>query len=289
MIDPSVRELLHSKLGNTIEECSPLHGGCVSEVYQLHLSSGSSVVCKIPPALGSSLTLENEAFMLNYLREHTHLPVPEVLYVDETVLVLEFVDSDSQPSSNTQSDAADCLSRLHALDSKTFGFQATTILAGIELDNRPTGQWVEFFRTRRLEPVTQRALLDGRITARMTQRLLSLGERLNDFIKEPEKPALIHGDVWSGNILFRQGRGAAFLDPAIYFAHPEMELSFICLFNTFGKPFFDRYQSESGRLEADFFRVRSDIYNLIPLLVHAILFGESYVQSIDRILNRHGF
>jgi len=79
------------------------------------------------------------------------------------------------------------------------------------------------------------------------------------------------------------------LDPAIYFAHPEVELAFIRLFNSFGKLFFDCYQSESGPLEDGFFEVRSDLYNLIPLLVHAILFGGPYAHSIDQTLNKLGY
>src|SRR3546814_4637170 len=95
----------------------------------------------------------------------------------------------------------------------------------------------------------------------------------------------LHGDMWGGNVLARGGRIAAFVDPAIYHADPEIELAFSTLFGTYGEAFFRRYEALRP-LRPGFFETRRDIYNLYPLLVHARLFGGSYVASVDRILGR---
>ncbi|NTV46695.1 MAG: fructosamine kinase, partial [Chlorobiales bacterium] len=86
----------------------------------------------------------------------------------------------------------------------------------------------------------------------------------------------------------RNGKIAAFIDPAIYYAHPEIELAFITLFSTFGRHFFDAYNERSG-IRRGFFEERRDIYNLYPLLVHTRLFGGHYLHSAESILSRFGF
>lgn len=88
-------------------------------------------------------------------------------------------------------------------------------------------------------------------------------------------------------MLAENGRITAFLDPAIYYAHPEIELAFTTLFGTFDHAFFSRYH-EKRPIAPDFFEARRDIYNLYPLLVHVRLFGGSYVHSVTRILEQFG-
>ena len=118
-------------------------------------------------------------------------------------------------------------------------------------------------------------------------RIERFAETLDDLLIEPEEPSLIHGDMWGGNVLSRAGKIAAFVDPAIYYAHSEIELAFITLFGTFGQSFFDVYK-ELRPIETDFFEVRRDIYNLYPLLVHVRLFGSGYINQVDSILRRFG-
>jgi len=105
---------------------------------------------------------------------------------------------------------------------------------------------------------------------------------------EPVRPSLIHGDMWGGNVLAANGMITGFIDPALYFADPEIELAFTTLFSTFGDTFFSRY-NEHRPLAPGFFEERRDLYNLYPLLVHVRLFGGSYVDSVDGILRKFGF
>ena len=100
-----------------------------------------------------------------------------------------------------------------------------------------------------------------------------------------DQPSLIHGDVWTTNVLASSERITGFLDPAIYYADPEIELAFITLFNTFGRPFFQRYH-ELRPISTDFWEIRRDLYNLYPLLVHVRLFGGGYVGAVEQILDK---
>ena len=144
-----------------------------------------------------------------------------------------------------------------------------------------------FFRERRLLYMGQEALRHGRLPKSIYKRIETFAAKLPEFLNEPVQPSLLHGDAWTGNILSVGDRITAFLDPAIYYGHPEIELAFTTLFSTFGRPFFERY-NEISPLLPGFLEERRDIYNLFPLLVHVRLFGGGYVDQVDRILNQFG-
>ena len=128
----------------------------------------------------------------------------------------------------------------------------------------------------------------GRLPEELFKRLEAFAGKIENWIAEPKHPSLIHGDLWGGNVLSGQGRIAGFVDPAIYYADPEIELAFSTMFTTFGQPFFKRY-GEIRPIAPGFFEERRDIYNLYPLLVHVRLFGSGYVSGVEHTLARFGF
>ena len=120
-------------------------------------------------------------------------------------------------------------------------------------------------------------------------RLEALAGRVEDLIGEgPDRPALVHGDLWSGNVLWKSGAVAGVIDPAISYADPEIELAFIDLMGCFGNAFYRAYEEALGIREG-FWETRRDLYNLYPLLVHAALFGGGYGSSAMQIARRLGF
>ena len=97
-------------------------------------------------------------------------------------------------------------------------------------------------------------------------------------------PSLLHGDLWSGNILFNMN-GAVLIDPAIYFGDREMELAFILMFNTFGEIFFEKYK-EVHPLSEDFYELKVPLYQIYPTLIHMALYGASYTKALEALLKR---
>lgn len=259
-----------------------LRGGCIGEVYRVEFEDGRSVVAKV--ADGTGATLAVEGYMLRYLREKSRLPVPEVYHSADTLL-MEFVEGESELDAGAQEHAAELLADLHGVRGEAFGLERDTVIGGLHQPNPRYEQWIPFFREQRLLYMGHEAARVGRLPMALLKRLERLAAQLEQWLNEPAYPALIHGDMWTSNILAQDGQITVFLDPAIYYAHPEVELAFSTLFGTFGQPFFQRYHALRP-IEAGFFEVRRDIYNLYPLLVHVRLFGGGYVGAVDQILRK---
>ncbi len=272
--------------GSPLRRSLPLSGGCIADVYQVELEDGRMLVAKMSTE-GSDLALEGH--MLRYLAEHSSLPVPEVLHAEDTLLMMPYIENSKGLTEKSQTHAAELVAGLHAVTADRYGFEEPTLIGGLIQPNSWHESWVEFFRSQRLLYMGRQAATADRLPAQVLRRLETFCSQLERWIEEPPQPCLLHGDIWSGNVLRNGSRIAAFIDPAIYYGDPEIELAFSVLSKTFTKPFFDRY-NEIHPLRPGFFEKRQHIYSLYPLLCHARLFGGGgYVRSIEQILSRFGF
>ncbi|MBT3396766.1 MAG: phosphotransferase [Alphaproteobacteria bacterium] len=277
--------VIEEALGMAPVRSRPLAGGCVGDVIQLSMPDGARLVAKFGDA-GAQMDLEG--WMLRYLRDHSDLPVPRVLFEADRLLIMEHLPSRGGITADAQRHGAELLAALHGVTQSKFGLEKDTLIGGLHQPNPLTKSWLEFFRDQRLMYMGAQAVSVGRLPTDIMARIETLCGKLDQWISEPSAPSLIHGDMWSGNVLCAAGRITGLIDPAIYYADPEIELAFSTLFSTFGDAFFDRY-SELRPLTDGFFEERRDLYNLYPLLVHVRLFGGSYVQSVDATLARYGF
>jgi fructosamine-3-kinase len=278
-------EGIEEYLGERLLSARPMGGGCIGEVYRVELEGGAPLVAKVDRKSASHL--EREAYMLRYLGENSDLPVPQVFHGSETLLLMEYVEGSSRFSDGAERHAAELLAALHGISSDAYGHERDTLIGSLDQPNLWTGSWSEFFREQRLLYLARVAYEAGRLPKGDLERIHRLAERLDDYLEEPERPSLVHGDVWSANVLAKGDSITAFLDPAIYHADPEVELAFISLFDSFGDAFFERYAEIRG-IRDGFFEGRRDLYNLYPLLVHVYFFGGGYLESVRTTLRRLG-
>ena len=177
---------------------------------------------------------------------------------------------------------------MHSVRGETFGLERDTLIGGLHQPNTPNASWITFFRDQRLLYMAHEAAKSGRLPEALFRRVEVFSDHLDRWLHEPPYPSLIHGDMWTTNILAQNGRITGFIDPAIYYADPEIELAFSTLFNTFDRAFFQRYH-QLRPIESGFFEERRDIYNLYPLLVHVRLFGGMYAAAVGQILQKFGY
>ena len=261
---------------------TPLTGGCIAEVYLVELEDGETLAAKVAEDGG----LDLEAFMLRYLAAETDLPVPAVRHAEDRLLLLEYVENGGGLGQAGEAEAAETLAALHGITAPRYGFERDTLIGPLRQPNPWQDDWVGFFTEQRLLHFGRVALDSGQLPAATLRDLETLCGRLPGLIGEAGPPSLVHGDLWAGNVLVRDGRVAAFIDPAIHFADAEVDLAYATLFGgPFGETFFRRYGALRP-LRPGFFEVRRDLYNLYPLLVHSALFGGHYAGSVASIVGR---
>ena len=282
---PSVQQKIETVTGGKVILSAGLSGGCVGDVFRLELSDGTKLVAKTGD---EDAGLEIEGWMLRYLKDNSALPVPGVIHADPGLLLMTFIEAAGRLNAKTQEDAGRLVASLHNIKGQSFGLERDTVVGGLPQPNPETKKWLPFFRDQRLLFMGRCALDAGRMPGSLMGRLEKFSGNLDRFLLEPTYPSLIHGDMWTGNVLAGKNKIAGFVDPALYYAHAEIELAFTTLFGTFGEAFFKSYR-EMRPIEPGFFEERRDLYNLYPLLVHVRLFGGSYVNSVDGVLRKVGF
>ena len=287
MAVPNLISEIERAMGARVCETQPLGVGFGLEGLKAQLADGRRIAVKANMVDGRG-QLDLEAFMLGELARHSDLPGPEVFHSADDLLIMAWIENDGGPIvETTEHHAAELLAQLHAKPFERFGYGSDTLIGPLPQPNGQRDSWIGCFRDRRLLHMARVAHREGYLPAQLLNRIEQLACNLEDYLIEPAYSALIHGDVWGGNVLVHRERIAGFVDPAIYIAHPEIELAFTTMFGTFGRAFFDAYEALNP-LEPGFHDLRRGIYNLYPTLVHLRLFGTSYLRSIGETLDRVG-
>jgi len=235
----------------------------------------------------ASNRLQIEADMLNDIRKY-EIAVPKVFDVSQTHLLTAYIETDTLTVEEKERAAAKILAKLHSIgnESRMYGYWYDTTIGPFSQNNEQTQyNWTLFLGQMRIMPMARICYDKGILSKEMLTRLELL---CRDMYKRIDmstiEPSLIHGDLWSGNILFNMN-GATLIDPAIYFADCEMELAFILMFDTFGKTFFDTY-TKIHPLSNDFYEVKLPLYQIYPYLIHTALYGSSYLDGLEMCLKR---
>ncbi|MEB2781890.1 fructosamine kinase family protein [Algoriphagus sp. C2-6-M1] len=230
--------------------------------------------------------LLKESEGLDLLRNATLLKVPETYGCgrigDYNFLLSEFVSAGRYKLDYWENLGLG-IAHLHLTHHNEFGLGNDNYIASLHQKNLQTGNWVDFYIEQRLEPMLGKAYFDRLIPLEFLRRFQEIYPKLEANIPK-EKPSLVHGDLWSGNVISTADGQPCLIDPAVYFGHREMDLAFSRLFGGFDSKFYDSYESILP-LEPDF-ENRIGLYNLYPLLVHLNLFGTAYLPGIERTINR---
>jgi fructosamine-3-kinase len=291
MDESQLSTAVEDALGVPVASVSELDGGEVGRVHRVELADGRRVAAKT-----GDTPLDVEAFMLSFLDERG-LPVPEVFHADSDLLVMEYVEGDGEFGPRAERDAARHLAALHEESLREdasqeraggYGFPRDTLSGPYRQPNPWTDSWVAFYRDRRLLFVAENAHSEGLLSGDLFDRLGALAEDLGSWLPDDPASSLVHGDVWAENVVARGGEVRAFLDPACYFGHAEIELAYAA-FVGFGDDFFETYDDERG-IDAGFFDGRCAVYQLYPLLEHLRYFEDDrYARQIEERLVELGY
>lgn len=285
-MSPDAGTLIAETLGQLPERLSRLPGGCVGEVYLAEMPGGQRVAVKVDR--GPWAMLDREGFMLGLLRERSRLPVPEVITCAPHLLVMEYIEHEGGADDAGSEQLARLVADLHAVAVPGYGLDRHTLIGPLEQPNGWSDDWASFFAEKRVRHFARHAHGVGQLPASLLTRCEQLADGMSDLLGAGESPCLIHGDLWAGNVLWRGGRVAGIIDPAVYSADREVELAFMDLFGSFGPRFWEAYQVYRP-IRPGFFERRMHAYKVYPLLVHVALFGSGYCAPLERELGACGF
>ena len=275
---------LREHLPSPVVSLKPVGGGDINEAFKATVANGESYFIKTHPSPPPGF-FSQEAQGLERLAQTRTISIPAVISVVEeenfSCLILEWITSGPASSQSSISFGQD-LAKLHRASSDTFGLEDDNYLGTLPQSNLPTKDWVEFYRDQRLNPLLQRAHQKGLFPNALLRKSERLLDNLSSVLGAPEKPSLLHGDLWGGNRMVGQNGTSWLIDPAVYFGNREVDLAMMRLFGGFSQEVFDAYQATYPLTTG--WQDRIEIYQLYPILVHLNLFGTSYLGSVERIL-----
>ncbi|MBO4546154.1 MAG: fructosamine kinase family protein [Treponema sp.] len=315
----SLAEALVTLFGKSvaIQRTDRVMGGDINKSYALSLNTGDTVFMKAN-AKEKAQSFTAEAAGIFAIAQTGTIRTPKILCagtddgqeVGYSFLLMEFINSgerrgdywqtlgrelaamhQADASAFCQRDGAAGTSTISSLSNAegmstvpaAFGFYQDNYIGARPQSNQPAATWIEFFRDRRLAPQFKAA--DSYLTSADRTRATKLLDHLQDFLIEPKKPSLLHGDLWSGNVMAGPDGKAMLIDPVAYVGHAEADLAMTELFGGFAPDFYQAYK-EANPLEPGYEK-RRDLYNLYQLLNHLNLFGRSYLGSVLSVVDEY--
>ena len=220
-----------------------------------------------------------EAKMLKDLEPFIN--VPKVLEADKNRLIIEYIENNTTFNEVTFGKE---LAKLHLNSSDYFGLNYDTTIGPLFQPNTQNKNWLEFFINERILYMANMTYKENQINTKLLNKIELFCKKLDNLIPNNITPSLIHGDIWGGNLISNNHKNYL-IDPVIYYAHNEMELAFIKMFNTLSNEFFSSYR-EIIKIDKEFFNYRYKIYQLYPYLVHIRIYGASYIGGVEEIVDR---
>ena len=282
-VEVTLRTLFEKQV--LISEIQFIGGGCINEACSLKTNIGKYFI-KYNSASEYPGMFEKEAAGLKMLAATNTLTIPEVISSGEsgkyTYLLLQQIEN-GIPGRNFWNDFGTKLADLHRSTSDYLGLDDDNYIGSLVQKNNPHPDFYSFFISQRIEPQLKEARNKGAFSQSETRYFDSLFNTLHNVIPI-EKPALIHGDLWSGNYMVTANGLPCLVDPAVYYGHREADIAMTLLFGGFQPEFYLAY-NQAWPMEKDW-QKRMDIFNLYPLLVHVNLFGGSYVRQVMQIIRQ---
>ena len=245
-------------------------GGDISGASEVRLSDGRKLVAKHGPLV------DVEARMLEAMAR-SNAPVPRVIGCSDDVLLIEKLENDGELSGAAWGSLAAALNALHAESSETFGWEEDYALRHVKIRNARAENWAEFWAENRL------LCHLPHLPSGLARRIEALASKLSEIVPKRPRVSLVHGDLWSGNVLVGGNKVSGLIDPCAFYGDRELDAASLTVFDHPPHEFYNALELEQG------WRERQPVYRLWMWLVHVRLFGSGYIAAADRDLAVLGF
>ena len=278
----------------------------------LEISKQSGLELKSPNEyfdLGSQATLkvrvENETknFFVKTTKKYNHprfsseeeglkliaktntLRTPKVIACGQTkeasFIILEYLEMTEKTSISAKK-LGEKLAKMHKNTANLFGLDNDNWIGLTRQHNKQNNNWSTFYVEQRLLPQLELAYRNG-YKQNLEKKANHLIGKIEWFFKDYSPEAsLLHGDLWSGNWGAINNKPVIF-DPAVYYGDRESDIAMTYLFGAFPQDFYSSY-NKTWPL-ANGFEKRKNLYNLYHVLNHLNIFGFSYLQQCENLLD----
>lgn len=278
---------IKSKTGSSLNQVqlTSVGGGSINDAYKLHSEQQDYFIKLNQPHLVAMF--EAEAQGLEEMRALDCVRIPEVIcsgHADgHSFLVLEYIELRSLRAKSCQLLGRQ-LAQLHSQTQPVHGWHINNTIGSTPQHNKQHHDWINFWQQQRLGQQLKLASQNG-YSGRLQDKGQQLAEKLYMLFEGyTPQPALLHGDLWSGNAAADSEGNPVLFDPACYYGDRETDIAMTELFGGFGNDFYSTYQAEYP-LDSGY-QVRKTLYNLYHIINHLNLFGGGYLSQAENMIDQ---
>jgi len=268
-----------------IIKTSNIGGGSINHAFLIE-TQNKSYFLKYNTAASHPHMFTSELKGLMLMANTKTIRIPETYFAyegkDYSFILMEYIKSQGLQDNFWQTFARE-LTALHSHSADFFGLDFHNYMGSLNQSNTKHSEFDEFFIEERLEPQIKLARNKGFLNSKHIHQTERLYQELSSIFPN-EKPALIHGDLWSGNFISDELGKPVLIDPATYYGHREVDIAMTIMFGGFSQDFYESYQQVFPMAKG--WEERLAYYNLYPILIHINLFGNSYLPSFERVINK---
>ena len=295
MLDNKIKSVIENITNSKIISSSSISGGCISNAYKITLvrrggqDDKRNLFLKINHSHPADM-FRKEANGLKELSKSSVINIPEVIAVDDSFILLEFIEGSTKQNDFFE-DFGRSFAQMHKFSSNSFGFYEDNYIGSTKQINIPgengKNNWASFYFNNRILFQFKLTEKNGYVTDELKKGISYLENNIEKILScSEEPPSLLHGDLWGGNYMVNNNGKVSLIDPAVYYGHREADLAMTKLFGGFSESFYTSYQ-EIYPLK-DGYKYRENIYKLYHVLNHLNLFGSGYYsQAISLIKSYH--
>jgi len=230
--------------------------------------------------------IKSETANLLFFNRQKFNQFPSIINYNENLLIMSFINNDDNQPNQTNDDLLNSIISLHSNKSKNYGFGFDTQIGGLRQINSNSKNWLEFYRDKRLTYIFDLINKNQPMDETINTKIDLLIKKMDNFI--PNKPisSLLHGDLWEGNILFKNKKFVGFIDPGSFYGHNELEISYLRWFNPkfIDENFLDKY---NDHIKIDKYYLEYEpIYQLYYSLLNVYLWDRSYIEDVRKLLEK---
>ncbi len=211
---------------------------------------------------------------------------PNIINYNDRFLIMSFISNNGDQPEKTNVDLLNSIISIHSIKNQDYGFDFDTQIGGLKQINSKSKNWKEFYTNKRLSYIFDLVNKNNPMDKSINIKIDLLIKKMDNFIPANPRPSLLHGDLWEGNILFKNKKFVGFIDPGSFYGHNELEVAYLRWFNPkfIDNNFLNKY---NDHIKVDKYYLEYEpVYQLYYSLLNVYLWDRRYVEDVRRLLDK---